>query len=48
MLNRIKNTKITEIDYNSYDRLDDGYLCYNGDDGREKRIAVGTNTKSNI
>ena len=40
-----KNTKITEIDYNSYDRLDDGYLCYNGDDGREKRIAVGTNTK---
>ena len=31
-----KNTKITEIDYNSYDRLDDGYLCYNGDDGREK------------
>ncbi len=40
-----ENTKITLIDYNSFDRLEGNSIYYESDNGREQRVTLNDNTK---
>lgn len=37
--------KVTTVDYNDYNSMDENYIYYNGSDGREQRISINPNTK---